>query len=47
VHLTADVSGFEPALAEGRCIAVSVEDELHRGGEGAGYDIGRGGPLEW
>ena len=47
VHLVADMSGFEHALADGRCIAVSVEDELHCGGEGVGYDPGRGGSLEW
>jgi hypothetical protein len=47
VHLVADLSGFAHALAEGRCIAVSVEDELHCGGEGVGYDTGRGGPSEW
>ena len=47
VHLVADLGGFEHAIAQGRCIAVSVEDQMHCGGEGDGLPYEAGGKLEW
>jgi hypothetical protein len=47
VHLVADLSGFEHALAQGRCIAVPVEDELYCGGQGSEAPYEAGGKLEW
>ena len=42
MYLIADRGGFEHALAQGRCIAVRVEDDLYCGGEcsEAPYDAG-------
>jgi hypothetical protein len=47
VHLVADMSGLEHALTEGRCIAVSVEDQMHCRGEGDELPYEVGGKLEW
>jgi hypothetical protein len=47
VHLVADLGGFEHAIAEGRCIAVPIEDELYCGGEGSEAPYEAGVKLEW
>ena len=47
VHLVADGSGAQHALANGRCIAIPVADALYCGGGGVVYDVGPSQPLEW
>ena len=47
VHMVADLSGFEHAMAQGRCIAVPVEQELYCGGEASEAPYEPAGRLEW
>lgn len=46
VHLVADLAGFEHAVAQGRCIAVSAEDRMYCGGEGGKLPYEAGGKLD-